>query len=90
MFLLPSYVSPEGERRQIKFGVSVPNFGDHLGSDSIRKVCDASEEMGFDSVWTTDHIVTPAGTLTPYKTIYESVAVLAYMAGITTRVFIGT
>ncbi|MGA1974855.1 MAG: TIGR03619 family F420-dependent LLM class oxidoreductase [Conexivisphaerales archaeon] len=74
----------------MRFGVCIPNFGDHLSPESIREVCLAAEEVGYDSVWTTDHLVTPSGTSSPYKNSYESVTVLAYAAAVTRRVALGT
>ncbi len=74
----------------MKFGVCIPNFGENLSPDSVRAVCEAAERLGYDSVWTTDHLVTPAGASSPYKNILESIAVLSYAAALTTRVALGT
>jgi probable F420-dependent oxidoreductase len=74
----------------MKFGVCIPNFGENLAPESIRSICEAAERLGYDSVWTTDHMVTPAGAYSPYRNILESVAVLAYAAAVTKRVSVGT
>jgi probable F420-dependent oxidoreductase len=74
----------------MKFGVCIPNFGENLSPDSLRAVCEAAERLGYDSLWTTDHLVTPAGATSPYRNILESISVLAYAAAVTTRVALGT
>jgi len=74
----------------MKFGVCIPNFGEHLSPESVKAVCRAAEELGYHSLWTTDHIVTPAGLLSPYRNIYESLTVLAYAAGITRKTILGS
>jgi probable F420-dependent oxidoreductase len=74
----------------MKFGVCIPNFGEHLSVDAVRSVALAAEDFGYDSLWTTDHLVTPAGTYSPYLHIYESLAVLAYLAGVTSKVKVGS
>jgi probable F420-dependent oxidoreductase len=48
-----------------------------------------SEELGYDSVWTTDHVLMPTNSETPYESILDSVTSLAYLAGITRKVKLG-
>jgi alkanesulfonate monooxygenase SsuD/methylene tetrahydromethanopterin reductase-like flavin-dependent oxidoreductase (luciferase family) len=35
----------------------LPNFGRHSSPDRIRRFAAVAGELGFDSVWTTEHIV---------------------------------
>ena len=74
----------------MKYGVCIPNFGESLTTEAVRSVCEAAERLGYSSVWTTDHMVTPAGSTSPYTNLLESVAVLAYAAAVTRRVAIGS
>ena len=74
----------------MKFGVCIPNFGEKLSPASIRSVCESAESLGYDSAWTTDHLVTPPGASSPYRNILESVSVLAYAAATTRRISIGS
>ncbi len=73
----------------MKFGIGLPNFGRETTWDDIRRVARAAEELGFDSVWTTDHVIVPQADAEPYGTIYESLITLALVAGVTTRIKLG-
>jgi probable F420-dependent oxidoreductase len=73
----------------MKFGVCVPNYGDSSSLDALRTVALEAEHEGCDSVWTTDHILMPRNSGTPYEKIFDSVNTLAYLAGITSRVRLG-
>ena len=74
----------------MKVGVIIPNFSAPADPATIVAVAQAAEELGFDSVWTTDHIMMPRGLDEPYGHIYEALITLAYIAGVTKRVELGT
>jgi probable F420-dependent oxidoreductase len=74
----------------MRFGVGLPNFGQHTSFEAIRRVALAAEEMGYESVWTTDHVIVPKENIDPYGHILESVVTLAMVASITQRVRLGT
>jgi len=74
----------------MKFGVGLPNFGRTTSFDAIRRVAIAAEELGYDSVWTTDHVIVPRADIEPYGRIFESVVTLAMVAAVTQRVRVGT
>ena len=73
----------------MKFGVCIPNYGDAFSVDGMRTVALEAERMGYESVWTTDHILMPQQSCTPYETILESITSLAYLAAHTTTVKLG-
>jgi len=76
----------------IEFGVSVPNFREVASPRAIRRVAEVAEELGFAAIWTTDHIVLPSQHIRRFggEPYYELLTTLSYLAGITSRVRLGT
>jgi len=73
----------------MKFGVCIPNYGETLSVDTMRTVAVEAEKNGYDSIWTTDHILMSHKSGTPYEKILESITSLAYLAAHTTTVKLG-
>jgi probable F420-dependent oxidoreductase len=73
----------------MKFGVCIPNYGETLSVDGMRTVALEAERMGYDSIWTTDHILMPTQSGTPYEKVLESITSLAYLAAHTSTVKLG-
>jgi probable F420-dependent oxidoreductase len=73
----------------MKFGVCVPNYGGSCSNEALRTIVLEAEQNGCDSVWTTDHVLMPRNSGTPYERILDSMTTLAYLAGITTEVRLG-
>lgn len=74
----------------MKFGVGLENYGTSITFDAIRRVALAAEQIGYESVWTTDHVIVPRENAEPYGRIFECIATLAMVAAITKRVRLGT
>ena len=72
------------------FGVILPNFGAGSSPDGIRRVAEAAEELGFDSVWTTEHIIVGREGVNPYGRVYDPLVTLGWIAGWTDRIRLGT
>lgn len=71
-------------------GVILPNYGEGSSPAGIRRVAEAAEELGFTSVWTTEHIVVGPEAVDPYGRVYEPLVTLAWIAGWTERIALGT
>ena len=87
------------------FGCTLPSRGPLATPDSLRTVAIKAEELGFDHIWASDHIVIPAQVASRYpysptgvapfvddpKQPYcEPLALLCYLAGSTQRIKVGT
>ena len=75
----------------MRFGVTVPNYRRLASPDNLVQVARRSEELGFDSVWVTDHVVVPEAYREMFgATVYDPLSVLAFLAAHTQRVELGT
>jgi probable F420-dependent oxidoreductase len=74
----------------VHFGVILPNYGLDSSPDGIRRVASLAEELGFDSVWTTEHIIVGPEGVDPYGRVYDPLVTLGWIAGWTERVQLGT
>ncbi len=73
----------------MKLGVCIPNYGETSAVDTIQRVAVEAEDLGFDSVWCTDHLLMQGNSGTPYERIFESITTLSYVAGVTKKVRLG-
>jgi probable F420-dependent oxidoreductase len=74
----------------VHLGVILPNFGTASSPDRIRRVAEAAEELGFDSIWATEHIVVGAEAADEYGRVYDPLITLGWIAGWTERIGLGT
>jgi probable F420-dependent oxidoreductase len=86
----------------MKLGFNVPNLGPATSMENIAKVAQRAEELGYDTVWTTERVLVPVnpksgyggmeGVPIPeqYKIQFDPLDTLAFVAGITKRVRLGT
>jgi len=74
----------------MKFGLVLPNYGDKIGAKDLVEIARVCEEVGFDSVWATDHIVMPMEQREPYGQLLEPFVTLSYIAASTEKVKLGT
>ena len=68
----------------------LPNYGRDSSPDRIRSVAELAEELGFDSVWATEHIIVGPEGVNPYGRVYAPLVTLGWVAGWTSRVALGT
>lgn len=74
----------------MKFGLCLPNYGPATSPEAIRRVARLADDAGYDSVWTTDHVLVPAKHGDTFGRIIESLVTLGYLAGITENVALCT
>ena len=86
----------------MKYGVILPNVGPLAHIDSLARVAQIAERLGYDGVFLSDHIAIPSDLrsaypyrsdgrfpLTARDSILEPVTTLAYLAAVTTRLHLG-
>jgi probable F420-dependent oxidoreductase len=73
------------------FGVGLPHFRRLASTEAIVTVAQQAEALGFDSVWVSDHIVVPRSAIPRFgEVFFEPFTTLAYVAGKTRRIRLGT
>ncbi len=75
----------------MKFGVCLPNFpfGVNPSRETIVAIAQAAERLNYDSAWVSDHVLVPKDK-PRYGHIYEVLTTMAYLAGMTERITLGT
>src|SRR3954464_1744877 len=68
----------------------LPNFGAGSSPEAIRRSVELAEELRFDSVWTTEHIVLGPEGVDPYGRVYDPLVTLGWIAGWAERIGLGT
>ena len=83
----------------MRLGFFPPQVGPLAGPDSITRVAQRAEEMGFDSLWVTERSLFPLELQTPYpvgdlpelyKVALDPLDTLGFLAGQTSRIALGT
>ena len=76
----------------MKFGVSLPVFGDNATAGAVEELIAAAEELGFDSIWLPDHIAVPdyAVAVNLRPPFLEPLALCAWGLARTARIKFGT
>ena len=85
------------------FGTSVPTRGPLASPENLRSLAQRAEDLGFDHIWVSDHVILPrevdsfypyasdgVATFLPDEPYYEPLAALNFLAGCTQRVRLGT
>src|SRR5438094_10456196 len=86
----------------MKLGFNVPNLGPAASPENVIKVAQRAEELGYDSIWTTERLLVPvnpkagyggmAGVPIPeqYKIQLDPLDTLSVVAAVTKRAGLGT
>lgn len=73
----------------MKFGIVLPTFGKGASRMAIIDAAHASESLGYDSVWVTDHLALPKADAERFGHIYEALTTLSFLAASTSRIRLG-
>ncbi len=74
----------------MRYGVAIPHANHFAAPGAIRTLARAVEELGYDSLWVSDHIIVPEGSSYIPEFMDEPLATLAFVAAETSHVSIGT
>jgi probable F420-dependent oxidoreductase len=74
----------------MKYGIALPNFGKYADKDKILELASAAEELGYESLWVSDHVVIPGSHEGFGDTFYDPFTTLTYIAAATNKIMLGT
>jgi probable F420-dependent oxidoreductase len=86
----------------LRVGLCLPQLGAGISASAVRDFCQQAEELGFASLWVQEHLFYPLGNASgyagradtrvhdAYRSVLSATQLLAFTAGCTSRVTIGT
>jgi probable F420-dependent oxidoreductase len=74
----------------MKFGIAVPNFGSYAKIDEILEISSLAEELSYDSLWVSDHVIIPNSHEGFGEIFLDPFMTLTYVAAITKSIELGT
>jgi probable F420-dependent oxidoreductase len=83
----------DGRRKgtNMQLGIHLPHIGRKAGPDAIRRAAVRAEQLGFDDVWVSEHIIIPKdAAYPPSANFWDPVLTLTWAAAATDRVRLGT
>ena len=75
----------------MRYGLCLPNFTDLATAEAIEAAAETAERLGWEAVWTTDHVLTDhseAGS--PYRINFDAIETLAWVGARHPNVKLGT
>lgn len=73
----------------MKVGVWIPSVRRFASNQAIRASILQAERLGYDSLWTIDHVIAPTANAEQFGLIYDPLIVMALAAGLTEKIQIG-
>jgi probable F420-dependent oxidoreductase len=73
-----------------ELGIILPNYGVNASREGVARVADAAEELGFDSVWATEHVLVGPEAAGMFGSVLAPLPTLAWLAARTERIGLGT
>jgi probable F420-dependent oxidoreductase len=74
----------------MQLGIHLPQFGRAAVAGGVERAAATAEDLGFDDVWVSDHLVIPKDQAYPSPYLYDPLISLTFAAGATSRVGLGT
>lgn len=74
----------------MRYGIAIPQANQFATPEAIRTVARAVEQLGYDSLWVSDHVIVPEGSSYIPEVMAEPLATLAFLAAETTHITLGT
>ena len=73
-----------------EIGVALPNGGSSPSVEEVLRVADSAAELGFDSVWTSEHVIVPSDVPDSYRQNLDSLQCLAWVGARHPHLGLGT
>jgi probable F420-dependent oxidoreductase len=74
----------------VRVGIHLPQFGRAAIAGAVEQAAPLAEELGFDDVWVSDHLVVPKDQPYPSPYLYDPLIALTFAAATTSAVGLGT
>jgi probable F420-dependent oxidoreductase len=74
----------------MRVGMHLPQFGRAAIAGAVEQAAPLAEELGFDDVWVSDHLVVPKDQPYPSPYLYDPLIALTFAAAATSAVGLGT
>jgi probable F420-dependent oxidoreductase len=74
----------------MRVGIHLPQFGRAAVAGAVEEAASLAEELGFDDVWVSDHLVVPKDQAYPSPYLYDPLIALTFAAATTSAVGLGT
>lgn len=74
----------------MRVGIHLPQYGRAAGPETIAAAAQRAEELGFDDVWVSDHVIQPADQGYPSPYLFDPLLTLSWAAAATRRIGLGT
>jgi probable F420-dependent oxidoreductase len=72
------------------FGLNLPNYSSLGHRDAMVAIAERADELGYTSLWTSDHILLPTSLPDPFGNLLESFTTLSYLAARTEQIGLAT
>jgi len=72
------------------YGIHLPQYGRAASGDAIARAAKQAEDLGFDDIWVSDHVIFPVGQSHPSPFLYDALFSLTWGAAPTKTIGLGT